>query len=100
MNEHGVALWNSPLTVVLTSLSGVAVGALLFNVLSHDGSTIRSNILRTLLVTNIAFLFLANWWAIRFSGAEVQLSKAFWIRILLALSGQPSAASCWRWRSC
>ncbi|MCY9856182.1 hypothetical protein [Vibrio mediterranei] len=76
MNEHGVALWNSPLTVVLTSLSGVAVGALLFNVLSHDGSTIRSNILRTLLFTNIAFLFLANWWAIRFSGSEVQLSKA------------------------
>lgn len=76
MNEHGVALWNSPLSVVLTSLTGLTVGALLFNTLSHSESSVRTNILRTMLFTNMAFLFLVNWWAGRFAGTEVQLSKA------------------------
>ncbi|MEZ9131839.1 hypothetical protein [Vibrio breoganii] len=75
MNEHGIALWNSPLSVVLTSLSGLTVGALLFSFLSIDNSSSRKNILCTLLVTNIALLLLSNWWAGRFANAEVLLSK-------------------------
>ncbi|MFA0195654.1 hypothetical protein AB4454_13200 [Vibrio artabrorum] len=76
MNEHGVALWNSPLSVVLTSLTGLTVGSLLFNALSKEPNSTRTDILRTAVFVNVTFLLLVNWWAVKFSGSEVRLSKA------------------------
>ncbi|WP_261817651.1 hypothetical protein [Vibrio gallicus] len=75
MNEHGVALWNSPLTVILTSLTGVSAGAVLYNCLDFNADATRNNVLRTLLLTSLAMVLLASWWASHFAGTEVHLSS-------------------------
>ncbi|UJF17341.1 hypothetical protein L0B53_00760 [Vibrio sp. SS-MA-C1-2] len=77
MNEHGIALWNTPLSPLMTMLTGIASGAFVYSLCSdkRENDKIAYYIGFGLTLLALIFSLLLSWWGHLFAG--VMLADSF-----------------------
>ncbi|WP_299692698.1 hypothetical protein [uncultured Vibrio sp.] len=90
MSIHGVAIWNTPFSPLLTALAG---GFFIYGLLTKHDSSERQKITGLFALLSFGAICLGTWWMSKFASVEVSqsmqlINQHFWgVKLLTALTG-------------